>query len=242
MIDLKDTVVNVINDYIAGYDLFTSLDVSNECKKLIPTVRHREIVPIVHEYMNTIMGKASDYTSTIIDVNDGANTAILYHTIWESNLDVVYGADRRSLIPAPPQKQVYTNPPTYQELVMNEVVKSQPNGILETDIRFILSQNHGIHPRDTQEAIDELIFSLNKIELKDGKLYIVPIKILSDNVIYTGGLPIINNSTTKSTTTYPVVQIPVEMIEQKSVVKTEPYTQNYNPFSFPNLFRRLNIR
>ena len=73
----------VVDKYTFEALLFTSLDVSNAVKQTLPTVRHREVAPIVRTFFDdAVMGDT--YTRTLIDVMAGGARgkkaeAYLYH-------------------------------------------------------------------------------------------------------------------------------------------------------------------
>lgn len=103
----EDIVRKIIDDFIQNEVLFTAVDVSNEVKKLIPTVRHREVRDIVRGLYSDM--QVSDYSRTEIDVVvDGATTkALLYHPLFASfDLDNLYNTQKRSQKTAKPSTPV----------------------------------------------------------------------------------------------------------------------------------------
>lgn len=99
----EDIVRKIVDDFIQNEVLFTAVDVSNEVKKLIPTVRHREVRDIVRGLYSDM--QVSNYSRTEIDVVvDGVTTkALLYHPLFASfDLDNLYNTQKRNQKTAKP--------------------------------------------------------------------------------------------------------------------------------------------
>lgn len=94
---LEDVVKEVVNNFVSNDQLFTALDVSNEVKKVMPFVKHREIRDYVRGMYNDM--QSSNYGRTPIQVvlTDGSQTdALLYHPLADSwDLDTKYDTQKR---------------------------------------------------------------------------------------------------------------------------------------------------
>jgi len=175
-INYKNIVEDAIKKNIKYYEPFTSLDISNQCKQINPYLRHKDVSQFVHEYMNKCFeNNTTNYISTTINVNNNLNRTTLYHPKWESNLFLAYDEDRRNLKPIPTKRDPLSIPIVHS-LILKEIDRFGLIGAHDADIRYSLSLNHGIYPKETQESIEDLIAS-NKIQLKDGRLYLSTIKI-----------------------------------------------------------------
>jgi hypothetical protein len=100
---LSGVTHRVVDLYTQGGFLFTALDVSNAVKQTLPTVRHREVSPLVRALFDQgFMGDAYQRT-TINVIAEGRKPAeaFLYHL---SGADVVtgYGEERRRQLAIPP--------------------------------------------------------------------------------------------------------------------------------------------
>lgn len=106
-IDLEATVKTLVATLIARGELFTALDVSNEVKKQAPTIRHRDVSPIVRDlYDNGDMGL---YERTRIEVStpNGPERAYLYHPVENTwDLDAKYNDQKRAQTATIPQVPV----------------------------------------------------------------------------------------------------------------------------------------
>lgn len=98
---LEDTVLAIVEDLVAGDELFTALDVSNKVKEKIPFARHKEVRDIVRNLFQTGTIPTS-YATTLINVSltDGSKTqALLYHPISDSwDLDQKYDEKKRAQV------------------------------------------------------------------------------------------------------------------------------------------------
>lgn len=100
---LSGVTHRVVDLYTQGGFLFTALDVSNAVKQTLPTVRHREVAPIVRALFDQgFMGE--DYERSLINVvAEGRKPAeaFLYH-LKGADLVAGYGEDRRRQLAIPP--------------------------------------------------------------------------------------------------------------------------------------------
>jgi hypothetical protein len=99
---LRGVTQRVLDLYTREGFLFTALDVSNSVKQTLPSVRHREVAPIVRDlFAAGAMGDA--YVQTLIDVVADRKTvqAFLYHL---KGADIVsgYDDDKRRQLAIPP--------------------------------------------------------------------------------------------------------------------------------------------
>ena len=99
MATLKDSVLDIIKDFVARDVLFTALDVSNLVKKTMPFARHKEVRDVVREAWATHI-ENNNYDRTPINVvlaNGGAAEALLYHPMSASwDLDNLYNTQQRA--------------------------------------------------------------------------------------------------------------------------------------------------
>jgi hypothetical protein len=99
---LRGVTQRVVDLYTRDGFLFTALDVSNSVKGTLPTVRHREVAPIVRDlFASGAMGDS--YAQTLIDVVADRKTvqAFLYH-LKGADIAVEYGDDQRRKLAIPP--------------------------------------------------------------------------------------------------------------------------------------------
>ncbi len=100
--DIESVTRRVIDTMTYDGFLFTALDVSNEVKKVLPGVRHREVAPIVRDiYSNGDLGE--DYTRTLIDVIADGHKKVqtfLYHLDDDDPEDYT-GSQRRQMATPP---------------------------------------------------------------------------------------------------------------------------------------------
>jgi hypothetical protein len=99
---LRGVTQRVVDLYTREGFLFTALDVSNSVKQTLPSVRHREVAPIVRDlFANGTMGDA--YAQTLIDVVADRKTvqAFLYH-MKGADIAVEYAEDKRRQLAIPP--------------------------------------------------------------------------------------------------------------------------------------------
>jgi len=98
---LRAVTQRVIDNFTEMGVLFTALDVSNQVKRTLPSVRHREVSPTVRDLFG--QGAFGDeYIQTLIDVQAGHKTvqAFLYH-LDDDDADM-YGDSMRSQNATPP--------------------------------------------------------------------------------------------------------------------------------------------
>ncbi len=76
---LRAVTERVVDSFTEMGVLFTALDVSNQVKRTLPAVRHREVSPVVRELFGN--GAMGEYEQTMIDVEAGHKKvqAFLYH-------------------------------------------------------------------------------------------------------------------------------------------------------------------
>ena len=99
---LRGVTQRVVDLYTREGFLFTALDVSNSVKQTLPSVRHREVAPLVRDlFGNGAMGDV--YQQTLIDVMADRKTvqAFLYH-MKGANIAVEYAEDKRRQLAIPP--------------------------------------------------------------------------------------------------------------------------------------------
>lgn len=99
---LRGVTQRVVDLYTCGGFLFTALDVSNSVKQTLPSVRHREVAPLVRDlFASGAMGEA--YQQTLIDVVADRKTvqAFLYH-MKGADIAVEYAEDKRRQLAIPP--------------------------------------------------------------------------------------------------------------------------------------------
>lgn len=99
---LAGVTQRVVDLYTREGFLFTALDVSNAVKQTLPTVRHREVSPLVRDlFASGAMGER--YRQTLIDVVADRKTvqAFLYH-LAGADLVTGYDEDRRRQLAIPP--------------------------------------------------------------------------------------------------------------------------------------------
>lgn len=99
---LRGVTQRVVDLYTREGFLFTALDVSNSVKQTLPSIRHREVAPLVRDMFDSgTMGDA--YLQTLIDVKADRKTvqAFLYH-MKGANIAVEYADDKRSQLAIPP--------------------------------------------------------------------------------------------------------------------------------------------
>jgi hypothetical protein len=99
---LRGVTQRVVDLYTREGFLFTALDVSNSVKQTLPSVRHREVAPLVRDlFANGAMGEV--YEQTLIDVMADRKTvqAFLYH-MKRANIAVEYAEDKRRQLAIPP--------------------------------------------------------------------------------------------------------------------------------------------
>lgn len=99
---LAGVTQRVIDLYTREGFLFTALDVSNSVKQTLPSVRHREVAPIVRDiFAAGNMGDA--YQQTLIDVTADRKPvqAFLYH-LKGADIAVGYAEDKRHQLAIPP--------------------------------------------------------------------------------------------------------------------------------------------
>jgi hypothetical protein len=107
--DVENVTRRVMDRFAYEGFLFTALDVSNQVKRSLPGVRHREVAPIVRDlFEDGVMGES--YVQTLIDVRlpDGQMTqAFLYH-LESDDPDDYAGTQRqqRAIPPVPLQQLV----------------------------------------------------------------------------------------------------------------------------------------
>ncbi len=98
---LRAVTQRVVDNFTAQGALFTALDVSNAVKTTLPTVRHREVSPLVRElFERHAMG---DYQHSLIDVLADGKTptqAYLYHLPEHS--PSLYDDSMRNQLAIPP--------------------------------------------------------------------------------------------------------------------------------------------
>jgi hypothetical protein len=97
--NLQDTVLAVVEDFINREVLFTALDVSNEVKTVMPHARHREVRDVVRSIFTTnIENQGWARTPITVTLGDGTTAeALLYHPLTASwDLDNKYTAQQRA--------------------------------------------------------------------------------------------------------------------------------------------------
>lgn len=95
----QDTVRAIVKDFMSKDLLFTALDISNEVRKAMPYLRHRDVRDIVREMYAADMQSAgwarSDIVVTLVDGTP--QTAHLYYPLSASwDLDSQYDAQKRA--------------------------------------------------------------------------------------------------------------------------------------------------
>jgi hypothetical protein len=99
---LSGVTQRVVDHFTREGFLFTALDVSNAVKGTLPSVRHREVAPLVRDlFAAGAMGER--YRQTLIDVVADRKTvqAFLYH-LEGADLATGYDDERRRLLAIPP--------------------------------------------------------------------------------------------------------------------------------------------
>jgi hypothetical protein len=97
--NLQDTVLAVVEDFINKEVLFTALDVSNEVKMIMPHARHREVRDVVRSIFTTnIENQGWARTPITVTLGDGTTAeALLYHPLTASwDLDSKYTIQQRA--------------------------------------------------------------------------------------------------------------------------------------------------
>ena len=110
-------IEKVIKEFIDDRKAFTALDVTNEVKKMVANVRHRDLKDQVHDGMSHIIAQGTmNYSSSLIDVTlaDGSTVkSTLYHDMRDIfDLDQVYDSSKRNLRPVPPSPSYFSLPTT----------------------------------------------------------------------------------------------------------------------------------
>lgn len=108
MLNLEDTVLLVVKDFMSKDILFTALDVSNEVKKQLPLARHREVRDAVRNlFVNEIESQGWARTPISVTLADGKTAeALLYHSLVDSwDLDSRYNLQQRTQTAARPGVQ-----------------------------------------------------------------------------------------------------------------------------------------
>jgi hypothetical protein len=99
---LRGVTQRVVDLYTREGWLFTALDVSNSVKTTLPSIRHREVAPVVRDlFANGAMGDG--YAQTLIDVLADRKTvqAFLYH-LKGADIESGYDDDKRRQLAIPP--------------------------------------------------------------------------------------------------------------------------------------------
>ena len=99
---LRGVTQRVVDLYTREGFLFTALDVSNSVKQTLPSVRHREVSPVVRD-LYAVGAMGDGYTQTLIDVVADRKTvqAFLYH-LKGANIVEDYAEDKRHQLAIPP--------------------------------------------------------------------------------------------------------------------------------------------
>jgi hypothetical protein len=95
----EDSVRQVVKSLVNSGTLFTALDVSNEVKKTLPQVRHREVRDVVRAmYTTDIEPVGWTRTDITVSLEDGSSaTALLYYPLSSSwDLDTLYSNQKRT--------------------------------------------------------------------------------------------------------------------------------------------------
>jgi len=99
--DIENVTRRVMDRFTCEGFLFTALDVSNQVKRSLPGVRHREVAPIVRDlFEDGVLGES--YVQTLIDVQiPGGQTtqAFLYHLEDDDPEDYAGTQRQQSAIP-----------------------------------------------------------------------------------------------------------------------------------------------
>ena len=99
---LRGVTQRVVDLFTREGFLFTALDVSNSVKQTLPSVRHREVAPLVRDlFASGSMGDG--YAQTLIDVMANRQTvqAFLYH-LKGADIASGYADDKRQQLAIPP--------------------------------------------------------------------------------------------------------------------------------------------
>lgn len=115
---LKEFVEETVKDFVSNQTLFTSLDVSNKVKEIMPFAKHREIRDYVRELFTSEI-ESKGYARATIEVTllDGSKaSALLYHPLVDSwDLDNKYSLQKRTAtlqtVAAMPTSTVTTTSP-----------------------------------------------------------------------------------------------------------------------------------
>jgi hypothetical protein len=154
---LRGVTQRVVDLYTREGFLFTALDVSNSVKQTLPSVRHREVAPIVRDlFANGSMGDA--YAQTLIDVVADRKTvqAFLYH-LKGADIASGYDEDKRRQLAIPP---VTASLDENEELAQGE---TEANLTVGADGRLrvprkLLTLANITTPRVTAERVGDEIF------------------------------------------------------------------------------------
>ena len=95
----EDTVRQVVKSFMDNDTLFTALDISNEVKKALPQVRHRDVRDVVRSMFTTDLEPAGwARTDIMVTLEDGNTaTALLYYPLSSSwDLDTLYNDQKRN--------------------------------------------------------------------------------------------------------------------------------------------------
>jgi hypothetical protein len=101
----QDAVRAIVKDFMSKDLLFTALDISNEAKKAMPHLRHREVRDVVREmFANSMQSTGWARSDISVTLADGTpQTAHLYYPLSASwDLDSQYDAQKRAQISTKP--------------------------------------------------------------------------------------------------------------------------------------------
>ena len=118
----EDAVRSIVKDFMSKDLLFTALDISNEAKKAIPHLRHREVRDVVRSMFGEMQNNGWARTNIDVTLEDGTKqTALLYFPLSASwDLDNLYNDQRRTQTSSRPADSV--TPVAVAQAVVSQVV------------------------------------------------------------------------------------------------------------------------